>query len=108
MLSLLSCLTGYHLGGEFMICKSNAFAGVNEQDKRWTNWNGSVQFIAEEYFEPTGLLDLVYVVSRATSENKKLRAIGSGWSFEDIAKSDDWVINLKNLKRRLENVVGNG
>jgi hypothetical protein len=98
-----------------MVCKSNVFVGTNEQNKNWKNWSGDVSFSAEEYFEPAhtsptgppdGLRQLVHVVARATSENKRLKAIGSGWAFEDIAKSDSWVICLRQLTRRLDNVIG--
>jgi len=97
-----------------MVCKSNVFVGANEQNKNWKNWNGDVLFSAEEYFEPAhtsqigppdGLQQLVHVVARATTENKRLKAIGSGWAFEDIAKSDSWVVCLKQLTRRLDNVI---
>lgn len=98
-----------------MVCKSNIFVGTNEQNKNWKNWSGDVSFSAAEYFEPAhtsptgppdGLLQLVHVVARATSENKRLKVIGSGWAFEDIAKSDSWVICLNQLTRRLDNVIG--
>ena len=97
-----------------MVCKSNVFIGATESNKRWTNWNGDVSFKASEYFEPShssatgapdGLLQLVHVVARATKEKRRLRAIGSGWAFENIAASDAWVVSLKNLGRRLDNVV---
>lgn len=97
-----------------MVCKSEVFHGGNEKNKNWTNWNGDVAFIANEYFEPAdtpgieppdGLQQLVHVVARATSEQKPLRAIGSGWAFEDIAKSDSWVVSLNQLKRRLHHVI---
>lgn len=98
-----------------MVCRAATFVGPNEQNKTWKNWSGDVSFSAEEYFEPAhtsqtgtpdGLLQLVHVVARATDEGQPLKAIGSGWSFEDIAKSDSWVVCLKQLTRRLENVVG--
>lgn len=98
-----------------MVCKSDDFVGANEQNKQWTNWNGSVPFTAEEYWKPAhsaddappdGLLQLVHVVARATNEEKHLKAIGSGWAFEDIAKSDAWVVSLRQLTRRLDYVVG--
>jgi hypothetical protein len=98
-----------------MVCRSGTFFGANEQNKQWTNWNGDVPFSAEEYFEPAhtaedglpdGLSQLVHVVVRATDEQRPLKAIGSGWAFEDIAKSDAWVVNLRQLTRKLEYVIG--
>ncbi|MBL8252377.1 MAG: FAD-binding protein [Candidatus Competibacter sp.] len=99
-----------------MICKAPTFNGLNEQNRVWHNWNEDIQFTATEYFEPShsapnvtdGLLQLVHVVARATHEGQSLRVIGAGWAFEDIAKSDAWVVSLARLDRQLEYVVGNG
>jgi hypothetical protein len=99
-----------------MVCRAGTFTGVNEQNKVWSNWSGDVQFTATEYWEPAhsapeindGLEQLVEVVARATEEDQSLHAIGSGWAFEDVAKSDDWVVSLRNLDRQLDYVLGNG
>ena len=87
-----------------MVCKSPTFDGLNEQNSVWRNWNEDIEFTATEYFQPThsapdvadGLLQLTHVVARATEEGQSLRVIGSGWAFEDIAKSDAWVVSLAN------------
>ena len=98
-----------------MACKSSVFVGTTESRKKWTNWNGDVAFRASEYFVPAhssstgapdGLQQLVHVVARATREKRRLHAIGSGWAFENIAASDSWVVSLRDLSRRLDNVVG--
>jgi len=98
----------------FMVCKSNAFNGTLIKNKKWMNFSENVTFSAEEYFEPQhtspggppdGLQQLVHVVARATNEQKALHAIGSGWAYESLAQSDSWVVNLKNLNRRLHNVI---
>jgi hypothetical protein len=89
---------------------------VHEQVRSWPNWSGDVRFFASKYWEPAhsapsvhdGLPRLVDVVARATDEDQSMHAIGSGWAFQDLAASDDWVISLKNLDHRLEYVVGAG
>jgi hypothetical protein len=100
-----------------VVCASTTFDGLNEHDKHWSNWNGNTPFAAEEYFEPThsadtgppdGLSQLVHVVERATREDKGLKAIGSGWAFEDLAASDHWVVCLRRLTRELDYVVPAG
>lgn len=98
-----------------MICKAPTFVGLNEQNRVWRNWNEDIQFTATEYFEPIhsapdvsdGLLQLTHVVAKATAEGQSLRVIGSGWAFEDIAKSDAWVVSLAQLDRQLEYIIGN-
>ena len=94
-----------------MVCKA-PISGDIEQNKTWPNWNEDIEFKATEYFEPDGVTDrlpqLVDFVARATVEGQPLRPIGSGWSFEDIAKSEARVVSLKNLDRQLHYVVGDG
>lgn len=82
--------------------------------KVWTNFSGDVTFSPELYFEPThtstsdpygGLKELVDIVNSASLAHKPLRAIGSGWAYEDIAQSDYWMVSLNQLKRRLHHVI---
>lgn len=99
-----------------MVCKSEVFVGTHAQNTHVTNWNGDVSFTAEEYFGPgqsgedalpsAGLLSLVHVVARATDEQKPLKAIGSGWSFEDICKPDAWLVRLNRIIHQLDYVIG--
>ena len=99
-----------------MVCRAQTFTGLNEQNKAWPNWSSEVQFAATEYWEPEhsaahvndGLEQLVHVVARAADEDQPIHAIGSGWAFEDLAKSDGWVVSLHNLDHQLEYVVGDG
>ncbi|MBN8595816.1 MAG: FAD-binding protein [Anaerolineae bacterium] len=93
-----------------MVCFSPSFHEQFEQEfnKRWPNWNGSVEYSAERYFRPATLSDLVIVARNAALGFKKLHAIGSAWAFEDLASSEDWVISLSKLKYRLLNVVDDG
>jgi FAD/FMN-containing dehydrogenase len=99
-----------------MVCQAATFTGLNENDKRWSNWSEDVEFRASEYFEPShsapdvndGLQQLVHVVGRATAERHPLHAIGAGWSFEDVAASDEWVVSLRCLDRVLPYVTGPG
>jgi hypothetical protein len=74
-----------------------------EQD--WPNYSGRVNFHADEYFEPPPWVVKPGSCCRSgNDEGKHLKAIGSGWAYEDIAKSDDWVVCLKQLVSRLDNV----
>jgi hypothetical protein len=97
-----------------MVCKAATFTGLNEQNRRWRNWNEDIQFQPTEYFEPAhsapdvndGLLQLVHVVARATDEAQALHAVGSCWAFEDVAASSAWTVSLRQLDRELTFVVG--
>ena len=81
------------------------------------NWVPTFLDVAERYFEPAhsapggpadGLRQLVHVVQRAGDEGKRVRVRATGWAYEDLVRPDDWLVNIKNLNRVLEYVVGDG
>lgn len=74
--------------------------------KPWNNWFGDQSRIVKEFWLPATLDELVEVVKRATDEGQRLKAVGSSWSYQDIAVSDDWVVSLENLNKPLTSVVG--
>ncbi len=88
-----------------MICPAAAFSGGHEKQKHWENWVGTVSYDIAEYWEPDSLDDLVRVVVDATDGNHELHAVGSGWAFENLAASDDWIVSLNRLTAKLEYVV---
>ena len=98
-----------------MVCRAGTFSGHTEDDWTSENWSGDVEFSASKYWAPDhddpahdALQQLVDVVAQATEQDQPLHVLGSGWAFEDIAKSDAWVISLHELDHELEYVVGNG
>ena len=92
-----------------MICRASPGTEVNSDDDwRDENWSQEVDFANTKRWTPSTLEELVEVVAFAAEQDKELRAIGTLWSFEDIAKSDGWVVSLDNLANRLDYVVGNG
>lgn len=92
-----------------MICKSDTFAGVNHANFAWKNWIGKVDYQIDEYFNPdagpAAIQNLVYVVAGATAANKNVRAVGSGWAFEDLDQSDSRVVSLSNVAGKLTDVT---
>jgi D-arabinono-1,4-lactone oxidase/Protein of unknown function (DUF3892) len=98
-----------------MVCKSQNFVGVHNTNMPISNWNGDVQFTASQYWEPahespseppTGLANLVHAVAMATEQDKRLMTMGSTWAFENLIRSDDWEISLRQLTRQLFYVTG--
>jgi hypothetical protein len=86
-----------------MVCKATATSVSN---RPWNNWIGDQFYLVEQYWQPTSLEELVFVVEKATNEGKKLKAVGSGWSYGDVAVSADWVVSLAGLTRRLTHIIG--
>lgn len=79
--------------------------GPSIQNYPWSNWSGRIRQVLDTYVLPTSLGDLVTVARNASESGVRLKAIGSGWSFEDIAISDDWVVDIQALNRRLLDVI---
>lgn len=97
-----------------MICQSAGFSGEDKSNWSKTSFSLEVSFTPERYLvpqhtsengPPDGLQQLVHAVALATSKNKPLRVLGSGWGYEDIAQSDAWLISLHQLNRSLNYVV---
>ena len=56
------------------------------QHDGWVNWSGSQRTNQPEgHCYPTSLEELVAIVRTATQRGKRVRAVGSSWSFSDIA-----------------------
>ena len=89
-----------------MACPSQTYAGLERDGISWTNWSKRFSGPVGSYFEPDSLADLVNVVQRASARSHMLHVVGSGWAFENIAWSPDWMVSLARLNRRLTNVTG--
>ncbi len=88
-----------------MSCPSATYSGGEQKDIVWENWSERISGTVGTYFEPNSLSELVYIVKRASQEGHQLRVVGSGWAFEDIAYSPDWMVSLVRLKRPLNTVI---
>lgn len=62
------------------------------------NWAGNIAFSARTVLRPRSLTELQQAVRSA----KKVRVLGSGHSFNTIADTDDTLIVLSDLPRRIE------
>src|SRR5229473_3262615 len=91
-----------------MPCQSANYPSTSEQaDPAWINWSGRVSGPTSHYCKPQSLRDLVSMVHRATTLGEHVRAVGSAWSFENIAYCPDWMIDIGNLTHPLETVIPN-
>lgn len=62
------------------------------------NWAGNTVFTARSYPRPTSVAALQDIVRSAT----RLRVLGSGHSFNRIADTDETLVSLRDLPRRIE------
>lgn len=91
-----------------MPCAPEGFSGNHLGDYRFRfrNWLGTVDLPVSSYFEPDSLESLVWVVQQASRGGHRLKVIGSGWSFEDIAACPDWIVSLRLLNNIIPDVIG--
>ncbi len=88
-----------------MPCPSPTYTGLRNDNASFTNWSGRVSGPVASWFEPNTLADLVNVVQMASSGGHRLHAVGSGWAFENIAYSADWMVRLNRLNKPLMTVT---
>jgi hypothetical protein len=88
-----------------MACPSEQYSGAETGPTSWTNWSGRFTGPVSKRFEPDSLADVVSVVQRATAEGHMLHVVGSGWAFENLAYSTDWMVDLVRLNKALSGVT---
>lgn len=86
-------------------CSSQTYTGGERDHISWQNWSGHFSGPVNSLFEPATLPDLVNRIQLASSQGHKVHVQGSGWAFEDIAYSPDWMISLAGLKKTLTAVT---
>jgi len=91
-----------------MACLDDEFIFDNTKkvdNQNFRNWVGNVNITVESFFEPTTLNDLVWIVREAGIQRKKLKVVGSRWSFEDIAASNEWMVSINSLNNFIETII---
>jgi hypothetical protein len=91
-----------------MPCPAIAYEGTSQNSTRWRNWAESVDLTVGTLWLPRTVADVRDVVQRAERENKQLHVVGAGYSFEDIATSPDWMVQLTSMNRILPSLTAAG
>lgn len=64
---------------------------------RWQNTIRKYKVTPVKLFEPESLQDIVSIIQEAESKNLKVRAVGSGHSFSDVAVTHEYLVDLFRL-----------
>jgi len=75
---------------------------ANEQ---WTNWAGNQSLTPYRHCHPRSLEDLIAIVQEAELNGKRVRAVGSSWSFSDIAMTGDYLVETNEISSVLTTVL---
>lgn len=63
----------------------------------WENTIGKYKSHPVRYYLPDNLQDIVTIIREAEEKKVKVRAVGSGHSFSDVAVTNDYFIDISNL-----------
>ena len=69
---------------------------------RWSNWTGDQRCAPAAYDEPASEPELIDAIGRARAHGLRVRAVGTGHSFNDAALTDGHMISLRRLKRVID------
>ena len=67
----------------------------------WSNWAGNQRCAPDEIVHPAGTDDLVAIVTRAAATGRRVKVVGSGHSFTDVACTDGVLVQLDRHQRLL-------
>lgn len=68
----------------------------------WSNWPGEQVCAPSAIVRPTSEAELADVIAQAAKRGERVRAVGSGHSFTDIACTDGVMIDMTGLQRVLD------
>jgi hypothetical protein len=88
-----------------MACRSEQYSGSKSSGTSWSNWAELAGGRVDAFYEPASLGDIVGIVQDAEAAGKRIRTVGSGWAFEDIAYSPDVMVSLARLQHVLDYVT---
>ncbi|PKS08088.1 hypothetical protein jhhlp_005363 [Lomentospora prolificans] len=77
---------------------------VQDSDRDWMNSVGEQRCTPREKAKPANLKQLVQIVTKAKESGTRVRAIGSGHAFSDIARTDDAILVNPILLNDIEEV----
>ena len=88
-----------------MICTDGNYSGESRQNVPWKNFTENISYNIPNYYVPNSISDIVHLLQQAEEQGVKVKAVGSGWSIENIAVSEDWIIDIRNLENQLTYLI---
>lgn len=79
--------------------------GTGKPNRRWRNYVQSVDINVETYWTPDTLEELVNIFRCAEEESRHVHPVGAGYSFEDLAATRDWMVDLSNLSKTKNELI---
>lgn len=68
------------------------------ENENFKNWAENIDLSPERTYAPHGFDEFVAIIQEAHRLGKKVRAVGSGWSFSDIMITKDFLIETRQIR----------
>jgi L-gulono-1,4-lactone dehydrogenase len=72
------------------------------REREWRNWAGDQRCLPAAVATPGSIEEISAALARARAEDRRVRVVGSGHSFSDIALTDGLQLRLERLTRVLD------
>ena len=64
----------------------------------FVNWSHSIDYRPRQVFKPASPGEIAHAISVATTNDRRLKPIGSRWSLSDAAVGNDYLLDTSNLR----------
>lgn len=81
---------------------SSDVLGLAKRNFVFSNWAGIHSCRPSLFFQPSSIEEVKTLVKCAADEKKTLLTVGSGHSPSDLVMTDEWLVNLDNMKEVVE------
>lgn len=71
---------------------------ISVEGYHWRNATKNVEAWPDRFFHPKNKEDISAIIQYAEQEGKRVRAVGSGHSYSEAAKGDDFLLSMLKLK----------
>lgn len=70
---------------------------ISVERYNWTNATRNVAVTPKRFFFPENEEDIRHIVERAEAEGLRVKAVGSGHSYSEVAKGQDYLLSMKKI-----------
>lgn len=72
---------------------------ISKTQYNWENATRNVRATPLRFFYPRHKKDLIMIIQEAEQKGLRVRAVGSGHSYSEVAKEEDYLVSMKRLNR---------
>ncbi len=88
-----------------MNCSESINSTSHASQKGFSNWARSIKFSANDAYRPSSRGEIVEIIAKAERENKRIKWVGSRWSFTESFVSNDYIIETDLISGEIDSLV---